>query len=306
LSALAKHSTRTRRSRLVDMLVALPWIGPAIALIVAIVLFPAGFMIWTSTRNLSAAGRDRGNAGLQNFSELFDTDGLARIFVNTAIWVVVVVGLTLVLSLALAQFLEKEFPGRKLVRLAILVPWAASVVMTTTIFYYMLDQDVGVVNRLLVDIGFLDRGYGFTKQPVQAFLVAIVVAVFVSIPFTTYTILAGLQSIPSDVREAAAVDGASPWQRYRLIILPQLRPAIAVAAITNMINVFNSLPILQVLTGSIAGYKSDTTTTLTFKLLRQGGHIDTAAAMSVLNFVLILVIIGIYVVAVRPMDEVDK
>ena len=212
----------------------------------------------------------------------------------------------LVLSLALAQFLSKDFPGRKLVRLAILVPWAASVVMTTTIFYYMLDPDVGIANKFLVDIGLLDRGFGFTKQPTQAFIVAICVAVFVSIPFTTYTLLAGLQSIPADVVEAGAVDGASPWQRYRYIILPQLRPAIAVATIINIINVFNSLPILQVITGSIAGVCADTTTTLTFKLIRQSRQVDTAAAMSVLNFALILVIIVIYLKAIRPLSEDDR
>ncbi len=287
------------------LVAALPWIGPSLALIAGIVLFPAGYMIWTSTRDLSEYGEDRGSAGLQNFVTLFAKEDLARILVNTVVWVVAVVLITLVLSLALAQFLSKDFPGRKLVRLAILVPWAASVVMTTTIFYYMLDPDVGIANRFLVDIGLLDTGYGFTKQPVQAFWVAVVVAVFVSIPFTTYTILAGLQSIPAEVVEASAVDGANPWQRYRYVILPQLRSAIAVATIINIINSFNSLPILKVLTGSIAGYQADTTTTLTFKLI-QGFEIDTAAAMSVLNFAIIVVVIAIYVVAVKPMASVDR
>lgn len=303
-AATTPQAPRRRRRR--GGLAALPWIGPAIALIAGIVLFPAGYMLWTSTRDLSPYGVDRGSAGLGNFRALFELDGLATVLVNTIVWVVAVVAITLGLSLALAQFLDKSFPGRKLVRLAILVPWGASVVMTTTIFYYMLDPDVGIANKFLVDIGLLDRGFGFTKQPTQAFIVAICVAVFVSIPFTTYTLLAGLQSIPADVVEAGAVDGASPWQRYRYIILPQLRPAIAVATIINIINVFNSLPILQVITGSIAGVRADTTTTLTFKLIRQSRQVDTAAAMSVLNFALILVIIVIYLKAIRPLSEVDR
>lgn len=286
-------------------LAAVPWIGPALVLIAAIVAFPAGYMVWTSTRDLSPYGQDRGSAGLANYRKLFDIPELGAILLNTVIWVVTVVLITLVLSAALAQFLNKDFPGRTAVRMAILVPWAASVVMTTTIFYYMLDPDVGIANRFLVDIGLLDRGYGFTKQPTQAFIVAIVVAVFVSIPFTTYTILAGLQSIPAEIEEAGRVDGASPWQRYRYLTLPQLRPAIAVASIINVINAFNSLPILRVITGSIAGFKSDTTTTLTFKLIG-GQEVDTAAAMSVLNFALIIVIIAIYVKVVRPTQQVDQ
>ncbi|MFF0528571.1 carbohydrate ABC transporter permease [Nocardia amikacinitolerans] len=287
------------------MLRAVPWLGPALLLIVAIVAFPVGYMLWTSTRDLSAYGQDRGSAGLANFRALFDIGELGAVLAHTVVWVVSVVLITLVLSAGLAQFLNKDFPGRTAVRMAILVPWAASVVMTTTIFYYMLDPDVGIANRFLVDIGLLDRGYGFTKQPTQAFLVAIGVAVFVSIPFTTYTILAGLQSIPAEIEEAGRVDGAGPWQRYRYLTLPQLRPAIAVAIVINIINVFNSLPILQVITGSIAGFSADTTTTLTFKLIRQNQQVDTAAAMSVLNFALIVVIIAIYVKLVRPTRQVD-
>ncbi len=288
------------------ILAALPWIGPSLVLIAAIVAFPACYMVWTSTRDLSAYGQDRGSAGLANYRTLFGISELGSVLVHTVVWVVGVVLLTLVLSAALAQFLNKDFPGRTAVRMAILVPWAASVVMTTTIFYYMLDPDVGIANRFLVDIGLLDRGYGFTKQPTPAFLVAMGVAVFVSVPFTTYTILAGLQSIPAEIDEAGRVDGAAPWQRYRYLTLPQLRPAIAVATIINIINVFNSLPILQVITGSIAGFSADTTTTLTFKLIRQNQQIDTAAAMSVLNFALIVVIIAIYVRLVRPTREVDR
>ncbi|MGW4714041.1 carbohydrate ABC transporter permease [Nocardia sp. NPDC004260] len=288
------------------VLAALPWIGPSLVLIAAVVAFPACYMLWTSTRDLSAYGQDRGAAGLANYRALFDISELGSVLVHTVVWVVGVVLVTLALSAALAQFLNKEFPGRAAVRMAILVPWAASVVMTTTIFYYMLDPDVGIANRFLVDIGLLDRGYGFTKQPTQAFLVAMGVAVFVSVPFTTYTILAGLQAIPAEIEEAGRVDGASAWQRYRHLTLPQLRPAIAVATIINIINVFNSLPILQVITGSIAGFSADTTTTLTFKLIRQNQQVDTAAAMSVLNFALIVVVIAIYVKLVRPTAEIDR
>ncbi len=282
---------------------ALPWIGPVLILIVAVVAFPTGYMIRTSTRDLSPYGGDRGFAGLGNFRRLFDIPELGSIVAHTVVWVVAVVVITLVLSAALAQFLAKDFPGRTLVRLAILVPWAASVVMTTTVFAYLLDPEVGLINRFLVDIGVLDRGFGFTERPLPAFLVAIGVAVFVSIPFTSYTILAGLQTIPPEVVEAGRIDGASAWQRYRHLILPHLRPAIAVATVINIINVFNSLPILQILTGSIAGFGADTTTTLTYKLIRQNQQLDTAAALSVLNFVLIAIVIGIYLTLIRPAAE---
>jgi multiple sugar transport system permease protein len=284
-------------------LAALPWTSPALLLIGAIVLFPAGYMVWTSTREFSQYGVDRGPAGWENYRGLLDLQSLDRILLNTVVWVVGVVAVTIVISLALAQLLHQAFPGRRLVRLAVIVPWAASVVMTSAIVYYGLDPFYGIFNQFFVDIGLLDEPYGFTKKPVAAFLVSIGTAIFVSLPFTTYVFLAGLHTIPEEVLEAAEVDGATPLRRYFSVILPSLRPAVAVATIINIINVFNSLPILQTMTGNIAGYDADTTTTRIFKMLQRNEGIGTASALSVVNFLIVLVVILAYLRIVRPMRE---
>lgn len=286
-----------------QVLASLPWIGPALLLIGTIVLFPAGYMVWTSTRDLSGFGVDRGPAGLDNYRRLLELDSLDRILANTVVWVVGVVAVTVVVSLALAQLLNQAFPGRRLVRLAVIVPWAASVVMTSVVILYGLDPYYGIFNRFLVDIGILDQPYGFTKRPTPAFIVSMATAVFVSLPFTTYVFLAGLQGIPEEILEAAEVDGAGPVRRYFSVILPSLRPALAVATIINIINVFNSLPILRTLTGSIPGYSADTTTTRIFKLIQADRQVDTASALSVVNFLIVLVIILVYLRVVRPMKE---
>jgi multiple sugar transport system permease protein len=118
-------------------------------------------------------------------------------------------------------------------------------------------------------------------------------------------VLAGLQTIPHDVLEAAQIDGAGKVQTYWQVVFPMLRPALAVAAIINIINVFNSLPILKTMTGSIPGYDADTTTTMMFKLIQSDRQIDTASALSVVNFVVILVVIGVYLKVVKPMREVS-
>ncbi len=284
-------------------LTALPWIGPALLLITGVVLFPAGYMLWTSTRDLSEFGTDRGPAGLDNYDRVLGLDILPRVLTNTVVWVVGVVVVTIVLSLALAQLLNQAFPGRRLVRLAVIVPWASSVVMTSIVLYYGLDPFYGVINQALVDIGILDEPFGFTKNPLPAFLVSMGTAVFVSLPFTTYTILAGLQAIPEEILEAAEVDGAGRFRTYFNVILPNLRGALAVATIINIINVFNSLPILRTMTGSIPGYDADTSTTLIFKLIQADRQVDTAAALSVLNFAIVLVVILAYLRLVRPMPE---
>lgn len=297
-----------RRSRR-EALMALPWLLPTLILVAAVVIYPAGLMVWTAFRKYNSYGIERGPAGLDNFigpagAFTFPTVPMARIWVNTVVWVVVVVLITLVLSLLLAQFLNKDFRFRKLLRLVIILPWASSVVMTTTIFNYGLQTDVGLFNRLLVDTGILDRAIGFTKDPTLAFWAAVFVAIYVSLPFTTYTILAGLQSIPEDVLEAAHVDGAGSVQRYWSIVFPMLRPSIAVATLINIINVFNSLPILKILNETPGYNTGHTTTTLIFEYKAQLGP-GVASALSLVNFAFCLVIIAIYLVVVQPTKEVS-
>ena len=283
---------------------SLPWLLPALLLIAGVVLYPAGLMIYNSFRKFKPNGFETGAAGWLNYKNALTFPGVPidRILVNTVVWVVVVVSATLVISLGLAQFLNKVFRGRKLVRLAIIVPWAASVVMTTSVFSYGLNPDYGLMNRFLVDIGILDQGYGFTKNPTSAFWVSVGVAIFVSLPFTTYTILAGLQAVPGDVLEAADMDGASPVQTYWRVVLPILRPAIAVAALINIINVFNSLPILKILNETPGYNTGHITTTLIFEYKLKLGP-GVSSALSVINFCFCLIIIAIYLVLVRPTKE---
>ena len=293
---------KPRKAR--EILAALPWIGPVLLLIFGVVIFPAGYMVYSSTRRISQAGTNVEGVGLANFATVFADPNLPRILLNTVIWVVVVVTLTVLLSLALANFLNKPFPGRTLVRMAVVVPWAASVVMTTTVFYYGLDRDYGIINKFMVDIGLMDSPYGFTKNVASALAAAIVIGVFVSLPFTTYTLLAGFQAIPGDTLEAAKMDGAGSVRTFFGVILPQLRGALAVPVLINIINVFNNLPILRIMTGSIPGYNADTLMTYIFKVLQYERRLDIASALSVVNFAVVLVIVAVYVKLVKPMKEV--
>ena len=289
-----------------DLLKALPWIGPAVALIAAVVLFPIGLMFWNSTRDITQSGLDDGGVGLDNFAAVIGFQYFWPILGRTVIWVVVVVGCTLIGSLALAALLNKAFPGRRLVRMAVIVPWAASVVMTTLVVHYGLEPYFGIINSFLVDIGLIDtpEGYGWTRHAGTAFAWAMVVAVFVSLPFTTYTILAGLQTVPGETVEAARLDGAGGLRTYFSVVLPQLRSAVSVAVLINIINVFNSLPILRVMTGSIPGYDADTVMTMIFKYIQNQRQIDLASALSVIAFLVVIAIVAIYVRVVRPLEEV--
>ncbi|MFK4730824.1 sugar ABC transporter permease [Agromyces mediolanus] len=289
-----------------DLLKSLPWIAPALVLILGVVLFPAGVMFYNSTRDISISGLDKGSVGFDNYVEVFSFPYFWPIFMRTIVWVVVVVVFTVLISLGIAQILNKAFPGRRIVRLVVIIPWAASVVMTTMVVYYGLEPYFGVINKFLVDVGLIDtpEGYGWTRNPTTAFIWSIVIAIFVSLPFTTYTILAGLATVPSDTIEAAKMDGASPARTYFTVVLPQLRGALSVAVLINIINVFNSLPILKVMTGSIPGYDADTIMTMIFKYIQNQHKVDVASALSVVAFLIVIVIVAVYVKVVKPTREV--
>jgi ABC-type sugar transport system permease subunit len=292
-SPAATPPSRTRRR--FPNLGPLPWIGPALLLIFGVVLWPAVEMLRTSLSDISMSGVSRGFAGLDNFEKLLANTELPGILIRTITWVIVVVGISIVISLGLEALLNAAFPGRRIVRWALIVPWAASVVMTATIWRWMLDAFYGIVNRVAFDLGLIVTPVtDWLGTPSSAFIWLIAVAIFVSLPFTTYVLLAGMQSIPGDIYEAARVDGATGMRTYRHITLPLLRPALLVAAIINMINVFNSFPIIWAMTGGGPGFQTDTTTTLMYKLAFRFQDIGQSAALAIVNLAVILLFVLFY------------
>jgi multiple sugar transport system permease protein len=282
--------------RLTRAMRPLLWLGPAIALIAVVVVWPVVVMVQTSFKNLSPDGFTLGSAGSKNYSSLWHEPALSGVVLRTLLWVGAVVTVTMVISLALAQLFNQRFPGRRLARSALIAPWAASVMMTALVFRWALDPNSGAINVLLHALGIVhtlgSRQADWLGRPSTAMVWMMIVAVFVSLPFTTYALLAGLQSVPSEVYEAARVDGAGTWRIYRSMTLPLLRPAILVATLINVINVFNSFPIIWEMTRGGPGYQTSTTTTMMF-ILKQS-WIGESAALSVGNFLLVVVIAVVF------------
>jgi multiple sugar transport system permease protein len=291
----ARRPARTLRRRLAGFQTLL-WLGPAIALIAFVVIWPIVTMIQTSFQNITPLGINIGSAGWSNFSQVFHNPVLPGILIRTLIWVVSAVSITMLLSLGLAWLFNQRFPGRRFARWAIIAPWAASVLMTALIFRWMLAPDSGVLYLFLHQIGlvsqFNEQTPDWLGQPDVALIAMIAVAVFVSLPFTTYVLLAGLQSIPADIYEAARVDGSSPWNTYRRITLPLLRPAFLVGAVINVMNVFNSFPIIWEMTRGGADYDMATSTVFMYDL--KNLFVGQAAAMAIINFVLVLIIVLVF------------
>jgi ABC-type sugar transport system permease subunit len=269
------------------------------------VVWPVVEMIRTSLTRVSSTGQSQGFAGVRNYTDLFAEGDLPGVLLRTLVWVVGVVTVTILVSLGLAQLLNSRFPGRRLVRWALIVPWASSVLMTALIWRWMLNNFYGVVNRLLMDLGVLDAPVNWLAEPGPALAAMMGVAVFVSLPFTSFVLLAGLQSIPAEVYEAARVDGAGPVRGYLGITVPLLRPSLVVAAIINVINVFNSFPIIWAMTRGGPGFATDTTTTYLYKLAFDNQSVGESAAMAVVNFGLVLAVVLVYLRVVRGQEATE-
>ncbi len=287
---------------------ALLWLGPALLLIFGVVVYPAVELVKASLSRYSITGLRKGDAGLDNFINVLGNESLGTVLTNTLVWVVAVVALTILISLGLAQFLTKEFWGRRIVRWAVIVPWAASLVITARLFSLIYSYYYGTLNAVLLKIGLVDTPIDFLGDDRWVMPSMVVVGVFVSIPFTAYVFVAGLHAIPGDVYEAARIDGASPWQIWRRITLPLLRPAILVATVLNMIYVFNSFPIIYTLNESNPGFSHDTTITFMYKLAFKSAEKDVgqSAAAGLFNVLLILVAVVIYLRVSRWREEEES
>jgi ABC-type sugar transport system permease subunit len=252
----------------------------------------------------SLTGLYQGAVGLLNYRRLFEQDALATVVGNTVTWVTAVVGITVVISLALAQLLDAAFPGRRVVRWAIIVPWAASLIVTSKLFVWVYDYYFGALNHLLLSLRLRAGPVDWLGDDGTIMAAMIAVGVFVSLPFTTYVLLAGLATIPGEVYEAARLDGASPWQTYRSVTLPLLGPALLVATVLNLIYVFNSFPIVWTLNDRNPGFAHDTMVTYLYKIAFKSSLRDVglAAALGVLNVGLVLAAVLVYLRTVPWQD----
>ncbi|MGH3265639.1 MAG: carbohydrate ABC transporter permease [Trebonia sp.] len=289
-------------------LTPLLWLSPAIALIGVVVLWPVVVMVQSSFQQIGGEGFVAGYNGTANFGNLFNEPDFVSVLLRTVVWTVVVVVVTMLISLALAQLFHQRFPGRRVTRWALIVPWAASVMMTALIFRWALDPNVGVINVILNHIGVVKKlgsnQADWLGNPTSALVWMMAVAIFVSLPFTTYALLSGLQGIPRDVYEAASIDGATSWKSYLRVTLPLLKPAVLVATLINVINVFNSFPIIWEMTRGGPGYETSTSTIYMIDLKQS--DVGQAAAMSVFNFLLVIVIVVVYLGTTRWKEQVAQ
>jgi multiple sugar transport system permease protein len=295
--ASTKHIRRPAREKSLGGKSVYPhlWILPSVTLMVAIIVVPIIDLFITSFSEVSFSGVRGGFNGVENYVSLFQDPVFPRVLINTVIWTVGIVGITVVLSLGIANLLNEKFVGRRLVRAALIIPWAVSLLITAVIWRWIFDFRYGTLNLVLQQLGIIEENVNWLAQPVTSFPAMIAVGIFVSIPFTSFVLLAGLQSISAELYEAAKVDGADRWKRFVYVTLPQLRPTLTVAVVLNTIYVFNSFPIVWAMTRGEPLNKTDIIFTYLFKLGFEQRQLGVAAAVSVISFLILVSFSAAYV-----------
>ena len=237
---------------------------------------------------------------LKNYSKLIESSEFWTVTARSLLVVVLTLPLELFISLGLALLLTEAFPGRAMVRTLIILPWMLPPIVNGFLWGWLLNGEYGALNGLLYQLGFIDEYVTWLKNPDTQVLWVTVVQTWTRFAFPTIILLAGLQSIPMDLLDAAKVDGASSWQTFRNIILPLLMPSIAVVLTIEFIASLQIFDVIWTLTagGSAGGAINPFTKTLmlyNYELVFRDLRIGLGAALS---YLILFLSLGVAIVFV--------
>ncbi len=268
--------------------------APSLLLALFIIGYPLVDLATLASHQVNRFGMLRGFIGWRNFAEVLADPLFAGSLWRTLEWTLGVVGGTVLISGPVALILNQRFAGRGIARALIMLPWTVSLAMTAIVWRWALNGQSGLVNVTLQDFGLLHQPIAWLADAGTAFPVEIAIGILVSIPFAVTIFLGGLSSIPQDIYEAASIDGASPGAQFRTLTLPLMRPYVNIVLVLSVIYVFNSFPIIWVLTEGGPANSTDILITYLYKLAFIFGRMGDAAAVSLIMFAILLAFTLLY------------
>lgn len=281
------------------------WLLPSILMMGCMIMIPIFNVFRASVTEISKVGVYRGFNGFDNYISVFKKQTFWHTLQNTIVWTIVVVGLSTLFGFILAMVLNVEFRGRKLVRAVIVFPWATALIIQSVVWKYIINADYGALNALLSNLGLIDHYINWTSTPNAFFAWECFVGIFVTIPFVTFCVLSGLQSIDSSLYEACKVDGASFWSQLFNVTIPLVMPSLTVSTVLNIIYVFNSFPIVWTISKGDPADQTHTLVTYLYDLSFSNGKFGEAAAVSVIGFIILAVCASIYMILSLQAEQED-
>lgn len=235
--------------------------------------------------------------GINNFIYALNFPGFFYVFQNLVIFVIVGVNIKMIIALFLASILNEEFKGRRIFRSLLIIPWSLPMVPTLVIWRWILDADYGVVNRCLLLLGLPQ--ISFLGEYQWAISVAVIYHIWRSLPFYSLMLLAGLQSIPYPLYEAAEIDGASWWIKFRHISIPLVKPVYVIATLLSLIWTMGDFTTIWILTRGAPADTTNVFSTFAYKFAFQIGNLGAAYATFVMLLPLVFFLIIVLLRVIR-------
>ncbi len=291
-----KKNAKPQTLRTVKKIEPYIWLLPSILMMGCMIMIPIFNVFRASVTEISKVGVYKDFNGLKNYISVFQKPTFWHTLQNTLVWTIVVVGLSTLIGFILAMVLNVEFRGRKFARAVIVFPWATALIIQSVVWKYIINADYGALNALLYNLGIIDKYINWTATPQAFFAWECFVGIFVTVPFVTFCVLSGLQSIDASLYEACTVDGAGFWAKLFRVTLPLLMPSLTVSTVLNIIYVFNSFPIVWTISKGDPADQTHTLVTYLYDLSFSNGKFGEAAAVSVIGFVILAICASIYMI----------
>jgi ABC-type sugar transport system permease subunit len=259
---------------------------PALAAIAAVALFPLGWAAWESLHlhDLRMPWRGRPFIGLANYAEAVADPRFLAALAHTLGFSAASVALELALGTALALALDRAGRGRGLARAAALLPWAMPTVVAALVWRFLFEGPRSAANTLLAGFGLAAEPVVWLADPWLAWVPLVVADVWKTTPFVALLLLAGLQSVPVELEEAARVDGANAWQRFWHVTFPVLQPALLVALLFRTLDALRVFDLVFVMTGGGPGTATEPVALYTWSALLRELRFGFGSALSMLVF----------------------
>jgi multiple sugar transport system permease protein len=260
--------------------------GPALALLLVMTVVPAVYLVWYSLRDKTLLGSADRFVGLQNYENVLTNNAQWQGFARTAFFVAVVVTLELVLGMLLAVPLSAQSRSNNVAATILLLPFAVTPVVSALMFKELLNPTTGWLNYYLGQVG-LPSDIEWLSGSRTAWLAIIALDVWQWTPFVALILMAGLQSLPHEPREAAAIDGANAWQTFRHVSLPQLGAFIAIALVLRTIQAFKTFDSFALLTNGGPGTSTEIINLQVYRVALQSFRIGAASAVAMVFLILL-------------------
>lgn len=274
-------------------LTAATFLAPMLIVLAVVAAWPLLRTIWFGFTDAELGGGPAHFVGFANFVSLLGDPGWWRSVINTLIFAALSVSVEAVLGIVIALALNQRFPGRGLVRAAVIVPWAIPTVVSAKLWAWMLNDVFGIVNAVLVGLGLLARPVAWVAAPGTALISIVLVDAWKTTPFVALLLLAGLQMIPDELYEAAGIDGAGPVQGFFAITLPLLRPALLIALIFRTLDALRVFDIIYVIAGDNPASMS--VSVFARQQLVEFQELGFGSAAAALIFIIIAVVTATYI-----------